>query len=90
MKKNSINRKEFITKTGLGVAAALIGSKIVFADNLPNELEPIALEENTFTETVPGKDKNLIILNNKPWNAETPVHLLDPKYTPASLLFVRN
>lgn len=90
MKKNSINRKEFITKTGLGVAAALIGSKIVFADNLPNELEPIAVEENTFTETVPGKDKNLIILNNKPWNAETPVHLLDPKYTPASLLFVRN
>lgn len=90
MKKKSINRKEFITKTGLTVAAAIIGSKIVFANNLPDELEPIAIEENSFEETIPGKDKNLIILNNKPWNAETPVHLLDPKQTPASLLFVRN
>ena len=88
--KKKINRKDFITKTGLTVAAALIGSKIVFGENLPKDVEPIGLESNGSEETVPGKDKNLIILNNKPWNAETPVHLLDPKYTPANLLFVRN
>jgi sulfite oxidase len=71
MKKKRINRKEFITKTGLTIAAAIIGSKVVFAENLPKDLEPIETEENSFDEIVPGKDKNLIILNNKPWNAET-------------------
>jgi len=90
MGKKVINRKEFITKTGLTVAAAIIGSKIVFGEKLPKDVEPIGMESSGNEETVPGKDKALIILNNKPWNAETPPHLLDPKFTPANLLFVRN
>jgi len=90
MKKNNINRKEFITKSGLTIAAAIIGSKIVFGENLPKDMEPVAVEENSFEGAIPGKSKELIILNDKPWNGETPPHLLDPKITPADLLFVRN
>jgi DMSO/TMAO reductase YedYZ molybdopterin-dependent catalytic subunit len=30
------------------------------------------------------------VLNNKPWNVETPPHLLDPAVTPTEVLFVRN
>lgn len=41
-------------------------------------------------ETVPGKSDQLTILNNKPWNAETPAHLLDDRVTPSELMFVRN
>ena len=41
-------------------------------------------------EAVPGKSPDLVVLNRKPWNAETPAHLLDPPVTPRDLLFVRN
>ena len=38
---------------------------------------------------IPGKD-GLVVLNDRPLNAETPAHLLDDDTTPASRLFVRN
>ena len=39
----------------------------------------------------PGKrSMGLIVLNDRPVNAETPAHLLDDRVTPASRLFVRN
>ncbi|MBL4862684.1 MAG: sulfite oxidase, partial [Crocinitomicaceae bacterium] len=34
--------------------------------------------------------KDLAVLNSKPWNAQTPPHLLDDTRTPADRLFVRN
>ena len=39
---------------------------------------------------IPGKHPDLRMLNDRPLNAETPAHLLDPRVTPANLLFVRN
>ena len=39
---------------------------------------------------LPGKDPGLVLLNDRPLNAETPAHLLDDDVTPASRLFVRN
>lgn len=38
---------------------------------------------------IPGKS-GLILLNDRPLNAETPAHLLDDAVTPAGRLFVRN
>ncbi|MFQ6004100.1 MAG: sulfite oxidase [Woeseia sp.] len=38
---------------------------------------------------IPGKP-GLIVLNDRPINAETPAHLLDDEVTPAKRLFVRN
>jgi len=84
-KKDS--RRAFISKSALAAFTALIGTKIVFGDNIPEDIEPIGLEPK---EAIAGKSEALTILNNKPWNAETPPHLLDPEVTPANLMFVRN
>ena len=39
---------------------------------------------------IPGKHPDLVILNDRPWNAETPAHLLDEAVTSMDRLFVRN
>ena len=39
---------------------------------------------------VEGKDAGLVLLNDRPLNAETPAHLLDDAVTPASRFFIRN
>lgn len=40
--------------------------------------------------TVPGKRPEMNVLNDRPWNAETPAHLLNDPLTPNDLFFVRN
>ncbi|KGL61353.1 sulfite oxidase [Polaribacter sp. Hel1_33_49] len=37
-----------------------------------------------------SKNKEMIILNDKPWNIEAQAHLLDDKITPNSSMFIRN
>lgn len=37
-----------------------------------------------------NKNKEMIVLNDKPWNIEAQAHLLDDKITPASSMFIRN
>ncbi len=83
-----MNRKKFISSSVLASITAFFGSKIVLGEN-PTSIEEIIkpISENNL---VPGKHKELIIQNPKPWNAETPPHLLDDKITPANKLFVRN
>ncbi|MEQ8556341.1 MAG: sulfite oxidase [Cyclobacteriaceae bacterium] len=67
-----------------------VGGKIVFAENMPAGLIPAILADNDLPFEIPGKDPRLVILNDRPVNAETPPHLLDDKITPADKLFVRN
>ena len=67
-----------------------IGEQVPFAENFPNELEPIGLDEKKPANFIPGKNKQLTVLGDKPWNAETPIHLLAPASTPTDLFFVRN
>jgi sulfite oxidase len=90
MENNKDSRRSFLSKSALTAFTALIGTKIVFGDNFPAELEPIGLEGSSTSDAIPGKSDQLKILNSKPWNAETPPHLLDPEVTPANLMFVRN
>lgn len=87
-KENS--RRGFVIKSTLGVFAGLLGSKMFFASNFPDNIEPIGLQETPKKATVPGKSKELTVLGDRPWNAETPPHLLKPKTTPTNVLFVRN
>jgi len=87
-KKTKLSRRNFISKTALSTLSGLLGSNIVFGKNLPSGLEPVGL--SNAPDQIPGKSDQLIILNDKPWNAETPPHLLDPKVTPSDLMFVRN
>jgi DMSO/TMAO reductase YedYZ molybdopterin-dependent catalytic subunit len=70
--------------------SAILGAEIVFSRFMPAGLVPAALAEETADFSIPGKHAGLVVLNDRPVNAETPAHLLDDAVTPADRLFVRN
>ena len=67
----------------------LLGTDIVFAANLPRNMSLVGLE-GAYDLSLEGKDARMRVLNDRPINAETPAHLLDPEITPGELFFVRN
>ena len=88
--KTELYRREFIKKASIVTLGSLLGSKIIFAKNFPKGLIPKALLEGNEPFSIIGKSGELIVLNDKPINAETPPHLLDPRITPSDIMFVRN
>ncbi|MDC0304099.1 sulfite oxidase [Flavobacteriales bacterium] len=85
--KNS--RRDFLNQSLLAALTTLIGSRIVFSDNLPSNYVPVALEGNDPFQNF-KKHKDMIVLNDKPWNIESMPHLLDDRITPNEKMFVRN
>ena len=88
-KSDPITRRGFLTKGGLVAMSAAVGASIPFAHLMPRGLIPAAIAQSDTPFEIPGKE-GLIILNDRPINAETPAHLLDDEVTPAKHLFVRN
>lgn len=88
-KVNPITRRGFLTKGGLVAMSTAVGASIPFAHLMPGGLIPAAVAQTDQPFEIPGKE-GLIILNDRPVNAETPAHLLDDEVTPAKYLFVRN
>lgn len=88
-KSDPISRRGFLTRGGLVAMSTAIGASIPFADLMPAGLIPAAFAQATEPFVIKGKE-NLIVLNDRPVNAETPAHLLDDDVTPAKYLFVRN
>ncbi|AWV99980.1 sulfite oxidase [Arcticibacterium luteifluviistationis] len=84
------NRRGFLKKSVVGSLTYLVGANIVHAASLPKGVLPLGVSESQLEDILPGKHKDLIFLNNRPWNVETPPHLLDDKVTPADKMFVRN
>jgi DMSO/TMAO reductase YedYZ molybdopterin-dependent catalytic subunit len=83
------NRRGFLKGAGLATMAAVVGGTIPFHRNMPAGLIPSALADETTDFKLEGKD-GLTVLNDRPINAETPVHLLNDDVTPNDRLFVRN
>ncbi len=83
------SRRNFIKRSSIATLGALIGSKIVFADKLPKDYLPLILQD-TDPYKLFGKHKDMVVLNNKPWNIESAPHLLDDKVTPNEKMFIRN
>lgn len=83
------NRRGFLKGAGLATMAAVLGGTIPFHRNMPAGLIPSALADETTDFKLEGKD-GLTVLNDRPINAETPVHLLNDDVTPNDRLFVRN
>ena len=73
----------------LGSFAALLGTKIVYGAKMPEGYTPIALQDPDPFELF-KKHKDMLVLNDKPWNIESKAHLLDDKITPNSAMFIRN
>ncbi len=88
-RKTASTRRGFLKGAGLAAMSAAVGASIPFAKHLPAGLIPAALAQSDTPFAIPGKD-GLVVLNDRPINAETPAHLLDDPVTPASRLFVRN
>jgi len=84
------DRRGFLKNMGLLSMGAALGAPMVFADFFPAGMIPAGLLNEDTAFALPGKDPNLIVLNDRPVNAETPPHLLDAEVTPANLFFVRN
>jgi DMSO/TMAO reductase YedYZ molybdopterin-dependent catalytic subunit len=87
---NVESRRQFLKRSSLAALGLAVGAEIVFAENLPTGMIPVALTNRSQAASLPGKHPQLIILNDNPINAETPPHLLDDKVTLKDLLFVRN
>jgi DMSO/TMAO reductase YedYZ molybdopterin-dependent catalytic subunit len=81
------NRRGFLKKSTLAAMTAALGTEIVFADKLPKGYLPLIFDEK---DALKGKHADMIVLSERPWNVETPVHLLDDKVTPVSKMFIRN
>ncbi|MEK8021828.1 MAG: sulfite oxidase [Candidatus Parabeggiatoa sp.] len=88
-KTDPVTRRGFLTKSSLLAMGAVLGATIPFAENMLGGLIPAALAQSDEGFKIPGKE-GLIVLNDKPINAETPPHLLDDEITPANRFFVRN
>lgn len=83
-------RRGFLSRTALVTIGAVLGAPVVFADRMPSGLIPADLLNRSEPFEIPGKHPGLVVLNDRPMNAETPPHLLDDPITPADKLFIRN
>jgi DMSO/TMAO reductase YedYZ molybdopterin-dependent catalytic subunit len=86
---NSLTRRGFLQKSSYFAMTSALGAAIPFARFMPAGLIPVALADSELPFEIPGKD-GLVVLNDRPINAETPAWLLDDEITPASRMFVRN
>ncbi|MCP4379996.1 MAG: sulfite oxidase [Hyphomicrobiales bacterium] len=80
------DRRGFLRGAGLATMGAMLGAAIPFHRTMPAGLVPVAFARD---EVLVGKD-GLILLNDRPVNAETPPHLLNDAITPNDRFFVRN
>lgn len=87
---NKLGRRKFVTRSALVTFQAMLGVRMVFGANFPDGWVPVGLNDSNSAPGLPGKHPELIVLGDRPVNAETPAHLLDPEVTPNNLFFVRN
>jgi DMSO/TMAO reductase YedYZ molybdopterin-dependent catalytic subunit len=79
------DRRGFLKKSALVALAGIAGAEVVFASNMPRYYTPLILDD-----ALAGKSPEMIILSDRPWNVETPPHLLDDAITPVEKMFIRN
>ena len=84
-----MKRRNFVKKATLSSFATLIGAELVFGSRMLDGYTPLALQDPDPFKLF-KKHKDMIVLNDKPWNIEAQAHLLDDKVTPNSCMFIRN
>ena len=84
-----MQRRDFISKTILASATLAAGTTIVYGKYLPKGYKPLILQDpDPFSMF--KKDKEMLVLNDKPWNIESKAHLLNDDITPNKAMFIRN
>tara|TARA_R110002020_G_scaffold156218_4_gene338148 strand:+ start:26830 stop:28050 length:1221 start_codon:yes stop_codon:yes gene_type:complete len=84
-----MKRRNFVKKTGLGSLAGILGLDIVYGANIPENYSLLGLQDPDPFKMF-DKDKEMVVLNSKPWNMEAVAHLLDDRITPNKYMFIRN
>lgn len=84
-----VSRRGFLKRSGLMTLSMTLGTTIPFARYMPAGLIPAVFAAENSPETIEGKE-GLIVLNDRPINAETPAHLLNDDVTPNHYMFIRN
>lgn len=84
-----MKRRRFIQKTALAQLSLLAGTEIVFGHKIPAEYSLLLVQDPDPFQLF-DKDKQMTVLNTKPWNIEAKAHLLDDKVTPNQYMFIRN
>jgi DMSO/TMAO reductase YedYZ molybdopterin-dependent catalytic subunit len=84
-----LKRRDFVKKGTLSSIAALIGTEVVFGSNMLKGYTPLALQDPDPFKLF-NKHKDMVVLNDKPWNIESQAHLLDDNITPNASMFIRN
>lgn len=83
------NRRGFIKRSVLASMATALSTKIMFAKNIPAHYVPLALTESD-PFSLKELNPEMIKHNDRPWNIESPAHLLDDEVTPVEKMFIRN
>ncbi len=83
------SRRRFVRVIGSATVGFLAAELVPFAGQRPAGWVPAALAQESEPFVIEGKD-GLVILNDRPINAETPVTLLDDDVTPNHRHYIRN
>ncbi len=84
-----ISRRSFISKSTLASLSGILGTTLVFGENIPANYVPLFMEQDDPVSLF-NKHPEMVVLNDRPWNIEAAAHLLDDPVTPASKMFIRN
>ena len=84
-----MKRRNFIRKAALTSAGTILGAEIVFAHVMPKGYVPLAFQDPDPFKMF-AKNKEMIVLNDRPWNIEAQAHLLNEKITSNQFMFIRN
>ena len=84
-----MKRRNFVKKAALGSFATIIGADIVYGSVMPKGYQPLAVQDPDPFKMF-NKDREMVVLNDKPWNIEAKAHLLDDRITPNKYMFIRN
>ena len=84
-----MNRRNFTNRMSLIAMATVLGGEIVFGHRMPKNYIPLGLQDPDPFKMF-SKDKEMVLLNDKPWNMEARAHLLNDDITPNKYMFIRN
>ena len=84
----STDRRSFIRKSTFATLSTILGAEIVHAATMPERYTPIALAQEF--DPMKGKNPEMIIRSDQPWNVEARPHQLDDAITPFENIFIRN
>jgi DMSO/TMAO reductase YedYZ molybdopterin-dependent catalytic subunit len=82
------DRRQFVKGGLLALAGLALGKSALFPGSLQAAAKAGSLKPADFI--MAGKHSGLVVITEKPWNVETPPHLLDDRVTPADKVFIRN